>query len=82
MITITIILAVYLLSAYGYYKWVQEAYYSRNRFFVHLKPEKEDIFITFFPLVNTIACIIYWLCFSPYKPKEPKEINFFKPKNK
>lgn len=79
MITIIILIVIYLLSAYGHYKWIQEAYYSKNRCFTISKPNTSDLFSTFLPIINTISCIALWLFISPYKDKET---HFFKPKNK
>jgi hypothetical protein len=82
MITATIILAVYILSAYAFYKFTQIAHFHENGRFNNLEPEFDDLLITFMPIVNTILSIVCWIE-SPYRKSESNRIsNFFKPKNK
>jgi hypothetical protein len=83
MITIIIILAVYILSAYAFYKYTQIAHFHENgRFKNRFKPEFIELLITFMPIVNTTLSIVCWIG-SPYRKSESNRIsNFFKPKNK
>jgi hypothetical protein len=82
MITIIIILAVYILSAYAFYKFTQIAHFHENGRFNNIEPEFDDLFLTFMPVANTILAIVCWID-SPYRKSESNRIsNFFKPKNK
>lgn len=82
MTTLIILLIVYLLSCYYNYKWFQKAYYHPNGKCSNLKPRLFHLFVTFYPIINTILTLSN-LFDSPYKQKvkSKKEITFFKPKN-
>ena len=80
MITLLIsLLVVYLLSVYAMYKYFQYACYHPEGRWFNLKPEIEDIFLTFFPLFNTIVILVHLTTgWKDTKFQHKKE--FFKPK--
>lgn len=74
MIAVTLI-AVYLVSAYGTYKFVQIAR-SPNGSWVS-DAELIDVVFTLTPFLNTIACIICWVSKSPYYNRKRNFNRFF-----
>lgn len=78
---VIIFLVIYLLSAFGYYKFIQLAHYHPKGRWPSIKPNKGDIFITFFPGLNTVFCLNGFV-FESWKKEEyrDKTTNFFKPK--
>lgn len=74
MIAVTLI-AVYLVSAYGTYKFVQIAR-SPNGAWVS-DAQLIDVVFTLTPLLNTIACIVWWVSTSPYYNRTRNFNRFF-----
>lgn len=79
--TIIIFLVIYLLSAFGWYKFIQLAHYHPKGRWQALEPDGHDIFLIFCPIINTCLCIYSWT-FESWKKEEyrDKTTNFFKPK--
>lgn len=79
--TIAILIAVYLVSAYGVYKWVQLAFYHERSIYKDSKPDYHELFATITPFFNTVFLILFWAFIYPIesdkKPKNRIE-NFFK----
>lgn len=85
LITITIIIAIYLISAFLWWIYIHIAH-SKNGRWSNSLPNTFDIIITFIPIVNSVAAIIYWLLGNPYnienRHKTNKSISrFFNIKN-
>jgi len=80
MITILIIIAVYVLSCLGAYKFIQKAHYEEKGKFKTISPTRLDVCMIFLPFINCIMTADY--IFGNWRKKEDKTVDFFKPKNK
>lgn len=72
---------IYAISAFAVYKFFQKAYYNKRGRWTNISPNTDDLFLTFAPVYNTVAALLFWI-FLGWKDDESKEeINFFKPKD-
>lgn len=76
-----LVLVVYLLSVYTTYKYIQYAHYHPQGKWSNIKPDSSAIFLTFFPIVNTIFSLIF-LTNGWKDDKHKKKKEFFKPLKK
>jgi len=67
---IVVMLIIYALSALFVWNWLKIAY-SKDGVWRSIKPDSEDLLITFFPVVNTIAILVLIL----ESPFEKRSIN-------
>lgn len=58
MLTISIILIIYIASAYKFYTFVQKCYYHPLGRWNNIKPDVIDILYTFTPFINTVFVIM------------------------
>jgi hypothetical protein len=66
---------IYLLSAYGLYKWNQKAY-SKNGYWENDNIKMPEFIFMFFPIINTILFITS-LFVSPFKKEyKPLKIKY------
>ena len=65
-IMIYFLLAVYFLSAFLMWRYTHLAH-SKDGIFNHIEPDVTNLFLTFYPLVNTASCFIFWLTNYPIK---------------
>lgn len=80
MTTIIILLPIYIISAYAWYKLIQHLYYGENAHFKYSKPAPIFVLIVFLPVINTLFAITWYIL---YKLETSKiGVDFFKPKNK
>lgn len=79
---IIMICAVYVLSTFGAYKFIQLSHYHPRSKYKIVKPDRDDVFLTFIPLVNTYFCLFSWLFDSPYEKHIQREQTMFKPRKK
>lgn len=75
---VIIFLVIYLLSAFGYYKFIQLAHYHPEGKWNRIEPHDTDKLAVFCPILNTFFCIAGWI----HGWKKDSKSNFFKPKNK
>lgn len=59
MKTRILLIAIYLLSVLGSYKFVQYAYYDPHGRWIMIKPEVFDILICVFPVANSFFALGY-----------------------
>lgn len=71
-----ILVAVYLLSSYGAYKFIQLAHYSEIGRWKILEPGLMDIAVSIVPVTNSILAIGY--LFGTWKDDAHLKTNFFK----
>lgn len=76
MIWIIIGIVVYLLSAYGMWKYFHLAYSDKGRW-SNLDADPQAIFITILPLLNTLAMIVFWLSGHPIEDRKYFNYNKF-----
>ena len=73
---ILIPILIYAISTFGIWKFIQIAHSPGGRW-SNTSPGNEDLFMTFFPVINTISC--FWFIFSGARRKDPDHYNkFFK----
>jgi hypothetical protein len=75
-----ILIAIYLLSAYGFWKYVQVAH-SVNGIYEQMVDDNTTlaIIMVFIPVLNTMMSVVGWICFYPKKPDhEKREMHFVK----
>lgn len=75
-----ILIAAYLISVFGAYKYHQKMYYHKKGMLKGLEPDVSDVFAVFWPCANTV--ISFMLLFGTWKDAKFKKITFFKPNNK
>ena len=78
MIRLTTVLLVYIVSAYGTYKYIQKSHYHEDGRWNIIEPDSFDVLIMVAPLVNSWFSIEYMLGLW----RRDRTTNFFKPKNK
>lgn len=79
MTTILILLAIYIISGYAWYKLIQHLFYGKNSRFKHSKPNVMELIITFIPIVNTLGVIVWFILYKIDTINSSE--TFFKPKN-
>jgi len=75
-----ILIAIYLLSAYGFWKYVQVAH-SVNGIYEQMVDDYTNlaIIMVFIPVLNTMMSVVGWICYYPKKRHyEKREIDFVK----
>lgn len=81
----TILISIYLLSAYFLWRWIHLAH-SKGGIYYGLNTDSDDLIVVFFPLVNTAIVFMCWIKEYPIKEKnklsKPKYNKFFKIKTK
>lgn len=76
MIGSLIFCGIYLVSVMAMYSWVRVAY-SEGGYLSNYTLDNSHMWITFIPLVNTLAALMGWIAFYPLG-KEQKELNLEK----
>jgi len=61
-----ICIAVYLLSALLWWRYINLAY-GKDGIWSNEKPKRDTVSIMFIPLMNTVFVIIGWLCYYPLR---------------
>lgn len=77
MIELILFAVVYLLSAILWWKYINIAH-SKIGIYSHSSPKKDAMILMFFPLINSLLCLIGWLTYYPIKKKDTeKDYNSF-----
>lgn len=80
MTFLIIAIVVYLVSTFLMWKYYSIAY-SENGVWQGIKPDVSDIFITFCPVMNTLASLMTWSTEFPRKKskkeKKPRDLKKF-----
>jgi hypothetical protein len=76
ILTIISLVVLYCLSSYGQYRYIRIAH-SKGGIWENVTPNGIDVFVTFFPIINTIVLIICYLSSSPSKKLVSKGIMEF-----
>lgn len=69
-------IGIYLFSALMFWLWIHKAY-SKGGIWSNINPESVDLFIMFFPLLNTIALVL-WVFNYPAKEHHDYYDKFFR----
>ena len=77
--TVIIFLCVYVLSAYGFWKYVQVAH-SVNGIYEQMVDDNTTLaIIMVIPVLNTMMSVVGWICYYPKKrDHEKREMHFVK----
>ncbi len=74
--TLTILIIIYILSFLRMYFWNRNAH-SKGGIFEGLKPDKDDLFFTVVPFVNTCISIIATMDSATGKESKPIDLSKF-----
>jgi hypothetical protein len=77
MKTLIIIIATYLLSVYLMWRYIRIAH-SKDGIWSFTYPDRTDLFITFFPFLNTLAVLMGYISFPPREKNNRNFSKFFK----
>jgi len=75
LITRMILIGIYIISAIRVYRWTRKAYSIGGRFQVS-EINADMLYLTFFPLANTIAACITLFENPLAEPKKSKKFNY------